>query len=74
MTRTLEVVAVGPSALVQDLGRPGLGASGVGRSGAADRASFTLANRLVGILHGCLHHGTLYDEHTAWGHRTAAAA
>ena len=25
-----------------------------------------LANRLVGILHGCLRHHTLYDEHTAW--------
>jgi len=28
-----------------------------------------LANRLVGILHGCLKTGTLYDEATAWGHR-----
>ena len=34
------------------------------------RALRALANRLVGILHGCLRHGTLYDEHTAWGHRT----
>ena len=25
-----------------------------------------LANRLVGILHGCLKTGTPYDEHTAW--------
>jgi transposase len=25
-----------------------------------------LANRLVGILHGCLRHGTTYDEATAW--------
>ncbi len=25
-----------------------------------------LANRLVGILHGCLWHHTLYDEHLAW--------
>jgi hypothetical protein len=25
-----------------------------------------LANRLVGILHGCLKTGTLYDEATAW--------
>jgi hypothetical protein len=33
-----------------------------------------LANRLVGILHGCLKHRTLYDEDTAWGHHTAAAA
>jgi biotin-dependent carboxylase-like uncharacterized protein len=47
VNRALDVLAVGPSALVQDLGRPGLGASGVGRSGAADRASLTLANRLV---------------------------
>jgi transposase len=28
-----------------------------------------LANRLVGILHGCLKTHTLYDEATAWGHR-----
>lgn len=28
-----------------------------------------LANRLVGILHGCLKTGALYDEATAWGHR-----
>ncbi len=29
----------------------------------------SLGNRLVGILHGCLANGTLYDEHTAWAHR-----
>jgi hypothetical protein len=34
----------------------------------------TLANRLVGILHGCLRHNQPYDEHTAWAHRTPAAA
>jgi hypothetical protein len=28
-----------------------------------------LANRLVGILHGCLKARTCYDETTAWGHR-----
>ncbi len=27
-----------------------------------------LANRLVGILHGCLKTGTVYDEDTAWQH------
>src|SRR5262249_56636438 len=27
-----------------------------------------LANRLVGILHGCLKTGTTYDEATAWPH------
>jgi hypothetical protein len=33
-----------------------------------------LANRLVGILHGCLKTRTLYDEDTAWGHRQRQAA
>ena len=28
-----------------------------------------LANRLVGILHGCLKARTVYDEATAWSHR-----
>jgi len=37
------------------------------------RALRALANRLVGILHGCLRHQTPYDEHTAWAHRAAAA-
>jgi hypothetical protein len=27
-----------------------------------------LANRLVGILHGCPKTRTAYDEHTAWSH------
>ena len=43
----------------------------------AERASGTehnaalrkVANRLVGILHGCLKTRTLYDEATAWSHR-----
>ena len=29
-----------------------------------------VANRLVGILHGCLKTRTFYDETTAWSHRT----
>jgi len=33
-----------------------------------------LANRLVGILHGCLKTGTRYDETAAWAHRNGAAA
>lgn len=33
-----------------------------------------LANRLVGILHGCLKTGTLYDETTAWSHHTENVA
>ena len=39
-----------------------------------NKALRALANRLVGILHGCLKHQTLYDEHTAWSHRTQQAA
>ena len=39
-----------------------------------NRALRALANRLVGILHGCLRHHTPYDEHTAWAHRTQLAA
>jgi transposase len=33
-----------------------------------------LANRLVGILHGCLKTGTPYDEATAWSHHLIEAA
>ncbi|MGW1678898.1 5-oxoprolinase subunit C family protein [Saccharopolyspora sp. NPDC002376] len=44
----MEVLATGPLATVQDLGRPGLAGIGVGPSGAADGGAFRLANRLVG--------------------------
>jgi biotin-dependent carboxylase-like uncharacterized protein len=44
---TLEIMRTGPLALVEDLGRPGLAHLGVTRSGAADRRSHALANRLV---------------------------
>lgn len=44
---TLEILRTGPLAVVQDLGRAGLAHLGVSRSGAADRRSHTLANRLV---------------------------
>lgn len=47
MRPTLEVMRTGPLALIQDLGRVGKAAMGVGRSGAADRKSHSLANRLV---------------------------
>jgi transposase len=42
-----------------------LRARGIGHNDALRR----LANRLVGILHGCLKTRTPYDEDTAWGHR-----
>ncbi len=44
---TLEVLQAGPLALIEDLGRAGLAHVGVSRSGAADRRSHRLANRLV---------------------------
>jgi hypothetical protein len=43
-----------------------------------NQALRALGNRLVGILHGCLTHHSVYDENIAWGHRNdnklAAAA
>ena len=44
---TLEILRTGPLALLEDLGRTGKADLGVSRSGAADRRSHTLANRLV---------------------------
>ena len=48
MSPALEVLATGPLCLVEDEGRPGLAALGVGRSGAADRGAHHLGARLVG--------------------------
>lgn len=48
---SLHVLAPGPLALVEDLGRPGFAHLGVSASGALDRASLQLANRLVGNPH-----------------------
>ena len=39
-----------------------------------NKALRALANRLTGILHGCLTTRTPYDEHKAWAHRQTAAA
>ena len=36
------------------------------RAGPPIKALRTLANRWVGILHGCLGHRACYDELTAW--------
>ena len=46
--RTLTVLATGPQATVQDLGRPGHAHLGVPRSGAVDLPAHLRANRLVG--------------------------
>lgn len=50
--KALHVLETGPLSTVQDLGRPGHAALGVGRSGAADRSALGLANRLVGNAMG----------------------
>ncbi|WP_350224085.1 biotin-dependent carboxyltransferase family protein [Plantibacter sp. LMC-P-059a] len=52
MGGTLLVEAAGPSATVQDLGRPGAASLGVGTSGTLDRGALRLANRLVGNPEG----------------------
>jgi biotin-dependent carboxylase-like uncharacterized protein len=44
----IEIVAPGPLATVQDLGRTGYAALGVARAGAFDRTALRLGNRLVG--------------------------
>jgi biotin-dependent carboxylase-like uncharacterized protein len=44
----IEVIRPGPLATVQDLGRPGYAHLGVPHSGAVDRPSLCLANRLTG--------------------------
>ncbi|HEX2075032.1 MAG TPA: biotin-dependent carboxyltransferase family protein [Geodermatophilus sp.] len=48
MTRAVTVLATGPMTTVQDGGRPGQAALGIGRSGVCDRAAYRLANRLLG--------------------------
>lgn len=45
---SLTVVEPGPLCTVQDFGRQGQGALGIGRSGACDRGAHRLANALVG--------------------------
>jgi hypothetical protein len=43
-------------------------------SGTHQQALRALANRLVGILHGCLRHHSRYDEPHAWPAATKDAA
>jgi transposase len=44
------------------------------RGASYNAALRQLANRLVGILHGCLKTGTPYNEATAWSHHLIKAA
>ena len=66
----IEIVEPGPLCSVQDAGRMGWAHLGVGRSGAADRAAFALANRLVGnpddaAVLECTFGGLQLQMHTA---------
>jgi hypothetical protein len=44
------------------------------RGATHHQALRALANRLVGVLHGCLRHQVRYDETTAWPHQKTIAA
>jgi transposase len=44
------------------------------RGATHHQALRALANRLVGLLHGCLRHQDCYDETTAWPHEQTIAA
>jgi biotin-dependent carboxylase-like uncharacterized protein len=52
MTRGIEIIEPGPLTLVQDLGRVGHLAVGVGRAGAADVGAYLLGGRLLGNARG----------------------
>lgn len=58
------------SALQRSAGARELYDSQRARKATHHAALRALANRLVGILHGCLRHGTPYDEATAWPRHT----
>ena len=51
--KRLHVLATGPQATLQDGGRRGQMAIGVGRAGAADQAAYALGARLLGNLPEC---------------------
>jgi len=44
------------------------------RGATHHQALRALGNRLVGILHGCLRHRSVYDEQRAWTHHPQTAA
>lgn len=52
MTRRIEIIEPGPLTLVQDLGRFGHLAVGVGRAGAVDVGAYLLGGRLLGNARG----------------------
>jgi hypothetical protein len=46
----------------------------VARGRTSNEALRALANRLIGILHGCLRERCQYNEEVAWGSPLASAA
>jgi hypothetical protein len=62
------------SALTKSRGARALYDRQRGRGATHHQALRALANRLVGILHGCLQHHTTYSEQTAWANTTPANA
>jgi biotin-dependent carboxylase-like uncharacterized protein len=69
-----DVVAPGPLTLLQDAGRPGFAHLGVTSSGAADRAAFAAANRLVGNDPGAACLETVFGGLELRARRTALVA
>jgi len=70
----IEIVRCGPVATVQDRGRPGYAALGVGHSGAADGPAAALANRLVGNDEGAACLELTYGSASLLFRRTARVA
>ncbi len=70
----IEVVEGGARTTIQDLGRSGYAHLGIPASGAADRASFTLANRLVGNPEGAAAFETTLTGPVLSFHRAATVA
>jgi biotin-dependent carboxylase-like uncharacterized protein len=71
---SLRVLASGPQATVQDLGRFGYAEIGVSPSGAADRGALRLANRLVGNPESAAGIEVLLGGFAAWADSTLLVA
>src|SRR5699024_2569456 len=71
---TVEIVAPGPLATIQDAGRVGFAHLGVGRSGAADSEALAAANRLVGNTPGAAGIETTMGGVTVLAHESITVA
>ncbi len=70
----LEILETGPLALLQDAGRLGWAAIGVGRSGAADRTAYELGSRLVAHGEGLAALETVFGGVVARAHGVMTVA